>query len=183
MKKRMVLILSLISIFLMVAGTAAVPLKSRSIHLTETRFIQGKGVVFLFATTGEFTKSDLDTAFAYSGGQSLDVNCNIKNGMDQIACTVKLVNQYAGQDIVVGLIGQGFWTTVPEKPECIPVSPVTGYFESQQLGTQAIAFTSGFPGGSSPENYTIIVGPVGCNPPGPTNTTIQNIPFVTVVFG
>lgn len=116
MKKRMFIILVLISIIAMVAGTAAAPLKSRSIKLASTQFIQGKGVVFLFDTTGKFTKSDLNTAFAYAGENSLDVDCNIKEGKDQIVCTVALVNQYVGKSIVVGLIGQGFWTTVPARP-------------------------------------------------------------------
>lgn len=120
MKKRMTIILTLISIIAMVAGTAAAPLESRSIKLVSTQFIQGKGVVFLFATTGKFTKSDLKTAFAYTGGDSLSMDCKIKDGEDQIVCTAALVNQYVGKSIMVGLIGQGFWTTVPAKPAPAP---------------------------------------------------------------
>ena len=122
MKNKLFLLLSLISIMAMLVGTAANPLESRSISLAEVRFVQGKGVVFLFDITGKFTKSDLDTAYAYAGGNSLDVHCVIKKGQDQIACTVHAINQYAGQSVLIGLLGQGFWATVPYK--CLGFSVV-----------------------------------------------------------
>lgn len=116
MKKRMIIIMTLIAIIAMVAGTAAAPLKSRSFRLVDTRFVNGTGVVFIFSTTGEFTKADMSTAFAYAGGDSLDTYCEVREDVSQIVCTVFLVNQYVGKDIVVGLLGQGYWTTVPAKP-------------------------------------------------------------------
>lgn len=117
MKKRAFLILALISIVVMLAGTAAAPMASRSISFLDARFVPGKGVVFLFETTGVFTKSDMNTAFAYADGKSLDIDCHMKDN-SQIACTVALINQYAGQSVVVGLIGQGFWATVPGTVTC-----------------------------------------------------------------
>ena len=58
----------------MVAGTAMAPQTSRSIQFQEARFVSGKGVVFLFSTTGSFSNAELKTAVAYTGGQSLNTD-------------------------------------------------------------------------------------------------------------
>ena len=113
MKKRTILFLSLISIFVMVAGTAMAPAGGRSISYAGARFVGGKGAVFLFDITGVFTQQDLKTAFAYgNGGDPLDVSCVLKEELSQIACTVKNVTRYS--EVLINIIGQGFWATVPE---------------------------------------------------------------------
>ena len=139
MKKNTVLVLALISILTMVAVTAMAPQTSRSIQFQEARFVSGKGVVFLFSTTGSFSNAELKTAVAYTGGQSLNTHCVVKNGMHKIACTVKLINQYVGQDVVIYLLEQGFWSTVPEK-----IYPCIGFtfFRSADPSTQ---YYVGFP--------------------------------------
>mgnify|MGYP006921593584 CR=1 FL=1 len=168
MNRKLLLFLILISIVSMLAGTAAAPFESRSFHLVEVRFIDGKGVVFLFDTTGKFTKSDLDTAFAFAGGNSLDAHCVFNQDHDQIRCTVKLVNPYAGQSILVGLMGQGFWAIVPEEAaRCLGFSylfegegPYYGEYPSQEILDELF-------GGISLEEF-IEVYIIGGAPPGVT---------------
>ena len=111
MKKRMVLALTLIAIVSMVAATAAAPMASKSVTLTGTRFVDGKGTVFTFQTTG-LNKADLNSAFAYASGNPLDTYCKMRaEGI--VVCTVKDINRYAGQQVLISLAGFGFWATVP----------------------------------------------------------------------
>jgi hypothetical protein len=171
MKKRLVRIFMLISVLAML-GIAAAPFEARSIRLLESRFVPGKGVVFLFETTGTYTNSELASAFSYGGGQSLDVYCKVKNGANQISCMVKLVNEYANQEIMVSLVGQGFWVNVPERSEeeeqCIPVVDVV--YNPQVGGVQTIAY----------KNFQIIVDSCG-NPIDPLS--FQEKPFAVTFFG
>ena len=121
MKKRTVLILTLISIVAMVAGTAMAPLTGRSIRFMGAQFTPGKGAVFLFEYTGKITKSELNAVFAYgNGGDPLNAHCVDKKELSQIRCTVSNVNQY--NEVMLSIIGQGFWANVPER-----VGPCLGF--------------------------------------------------------
>ena len=121
MKKRTFLILTLISIIAMVAGTAMTSNAPRSIRFVGAQFIEGKGAVFHFETTGEFKQSDMKTAFAYgNGGDPLNVHCVVQSEKDRVACTVKDVNRYSS--VLINIIGQGFWADVPQRPACLGFS-------------------------------------------------------------
>ena len=121
MKKRTILIFTLISILAMVAGSAMTSNAPRSIRYLGAQFTPGKGAVFLFEYTGTFTKSDLNTAFAYgNGGDPLKAHCVDKKDVSQIRCNVSNVNKY--NEVMISIIGQGFWASVPE-----PVGPCLGF--------------------------------------------------------
>ena len=118
MKKRTILIFTLISILAMVAGSAMTSNAPRSIRYLDSRFINGKGAVFLFETTGEFTKQDMKTAFAYgNGGDPLNAHCVVQADKSRIACTVSNVNKY--DEVMLSILGQGFWASVPRPKECL----------------------------------------------------------------
>ena len=116
MKKRAFLILTLISILALVGGTASAAMESKSVKLISTQFVDHKGVVFKFETTG-LSKADLNSAYAYAGGNLLSVDCH-QQGDGIVACTVKDINQYAGKEVMISLAGFGFWTTVPGEYTC-----------------------------------------------------------------
>ena len=126
MKGRTIRVLILISLLVFVVGTAAAPMKDgKTARLLETRFIPGKGVVFIFEASG-LSKSDLNSAYAYAGGNALDANCRFKDD-GNVACTVKDINKYVGQSVMVGLAGQGFWATVPGSHVCYGYSYTATY--------------------------------------------------------
>ncbi len=117
MKARTIRVLILISLLVFIVGTAAAPMNGgKTVKLLETRFIPGKGVVFIFEASG-LSKSDLNSAYANVGGNALSTDCRFKDD-GNVACTVKDINRYAGQSVMVGLAGQGFWATVPGNHIC-----------------------------------------------------------------
>ena len=107
MQKKTLIILTLVSIIALVFGTAAAPMDGKRVNLVESRFIDGKGVVFIFETVG-LTNADLKNAFSSAGS----VNCKFKDD-SRVACTVKYANQFAGQQIAINLAGYGFFAEVP----------------------------------------------------------------------
>lgn len=115
MKKRTILILTLISIFAMVVGTAMAPVAGRSLQYLGSIFIEGKGAVFSFAYTGDVRQKDVADAYALVRGATLDAHCVVKADIGEIRCTVKNVNKYDTVNLV--LMGQGFYADVP-KPQC-----------------------------------------------------------------
>lgn len=121
MKNRLSLLLMLISMIVMVIGTAIAPHAPRTIHFLEARFVEGKGAVFLFEITGKFTQQEMKEAFALGNGvDPLSVHCVIQNEKSRIACTVKDVNRY--NSVVVNIIGLGFWADVPKKEPCLGIA-------------------------------------------------------------
>ena len=121
MKKRTNLLLALLSIVIMLASTAMTSNAPRSIRFIGAQFIEGKGAVFHFETTGEFKQSDMKTAFAYgNGGDPLNVHCVVQSEKDRIACTVKDVHRY--NNVLINITGLGFWADVPSKPACLGVA-------------------------------------------------------------
>ena len=56
MKKKVLLILALMSIVTLVFGTAAVSMDGKRVNLVESRFINGKGVVFIFEKLYKISK-------------------------------------------------------------------------------------------------------------------------------
>lgn len=136
MKKRTILILTLISIVAMVAGTAMAPLTGRSIRFLGAQFTPGKGAVFLFEYTGKITKSELNAAFAYgNGGDPLKPHCVDKKDVSQIRCTVSNVNNY--NEVMISIIGLGFWASVPA-----PVGPCIGFIISDGSLAEYIPWTA-----------------------------------------
>ena len=112
MKKKTLIVLILISIVALVFGTAASSMGGKRVNLAETRFIEGKGVVFIFEVEG-LTKADLKNSFSSAGS----VDCKFKDD-GRVACTVQYANQYAGQQIPISLAGYGFYADVPAAYNC-----------------------------------------------------------------
>ena len=81
MKKRTFLILTLISIIAMVAGTAMTSNAPRSIRFVGAQFIEGKGAVFHFETTGEFKHTSGGDAtfvsYSWQFGKAVDEQTTI----------------------------------------------------------------------------------------------------------
>ena len=122
MKKRTILILTLISIVAMVAGTAMAPAEGRSVRYLGARFVSGKGPVFLFEYTGNISKAELRSAHAIgSNGMALNAHCVDKKDVNQIVCTVAGSKKYS--DVELYFMGQGFWASVPQEkvsgPPCL----------------------------------------------------------------
>lgn len=112
MKKKVGLILVLISIVALVFSTAAAPMDGKIVSFVGSHFIPGKGVVFIFEVSG-ITQADLNAASSPVGS----VDCNFKDD-GNVACTVKHANQYAGQSIPFNLAGYGFSVSVPGNFTC-----------------------------------------------------------------
>ena len=140
MKARTIRVLLLISLLVFIIGTAAAPMKDgKTAKLLETRYIPGKGVVFIFEVSG-LNKGDLNSASAYAGGNALSTHCRFKDD-GNVACTVKDINKYVGQSVMVSLVGQGFWATVPGAHQCYGVS----YSYSFEDNGQTITYTGSYP--------------------------------------
>jgi hypothetical protein len=115
MQKRTILILSLISILVMVAGTAMTNNGGRSLGYP-TVSLSGKQVVFTFNYTGDFSNAELKNAYAFGIGGVSDGNVNVhcvKNAdKQQIRCTVGKAIRYNAVTLV--LAGIPYQADVPE---------------------------------------------------------------------
>ena len=114
MKKRTILILSLISILVMVAGTAMTHNGGRSLGYP-TVSLSGKQVVFTFNYTGDFSNAELKNAYAFGIGGDGDGNVNVhcvKNAdKQQIRCIVGKAIRYNAVTLV--LAGIPYQADVP----------------------------------------------------------------------
>lgn len=115
MQKKLMLVLSIISILGVLFGAAAAPAATKSLTLDDVRFIDGKGYVFLFSYTGNFKQSEL-YGFVNIGNDGFDLACKLRDD-GKISCVaIQLSPSYAGREAVVHLAGFVFYAIIPGLP-------------------------------------------------------------------
>jgi hypothetical protein len=115
MQKKLMLVISIISILGMLFGVAAAPAVTKSVVLDDVRFIAGKGYVFLFTFKGAFKQSEL-SGFVNIGSDGFDLACKLRDD-GKISCVaIQLSPSYAGREAVVHLAGFIFYATIPGFP-------------------------------------------------------------------
>jgi len=112
----------LISILVMSAlfATVVAAKNVKNATLAETRFVGGKGVVFLFNYTGKFKEADLKGAYMFIGSNRFNLDCTLSE-WEQIACAAPGIKQFTGQNITGTVAGFRFNAIVPiaEGNNCI----------------------------------------------------------------
>jgi len=115
MKKSLLVIMMVLSMLAMFAGpVSAAPLASGVATLVSVEYVPGKGPVFTFAITGEFTKAELKGALHVDGGDDFDLYC-IQVDSSTVTCTVS--KKAAGKNVSLTWGGAKFWTSVPAVSE------------------------------------------------------------------
>ena len=114
MQKYVITSLVVLSMSLMMVGTAAAaPLAVGTATLVSVQYVPGKGPVFTFQVTGEFSKSELNGSLHIEGRGNFDVHCTQVDDT-----TVKCMSSAKVSGVNVSLTwgGAKFWTNVPEAP-------------------------------------------------------------------
>jgi len=103
------LVLSMLAAF---TGTAlAAPASAGTATLVSVVYVPGKGPVFTFEVSGEFSRADLKGAVHVDGGGDFDLHCSQVDAATVVCTTSK---KAAGGNVSVTFGGETFWTTVPE---------------------------------------------------------------------
>ena len=117
MKKRTLLILALISIIVMVAGTAMTNNASAYTLIYLGAHLSGKQMVFVFSYEGSVPNSVLKSASAVGIGGNSDggvtLHCVRQEEKKQIRCTVGKALHYNYIHLYLGYTSVG-WAPVPE---------------------------------------------------------------------
>lgn len=113
MKKTPLFALVVISILSMILFTAGGPGAAKLATLVDTRFVYGKGVVFIFDLTGKFKASDLKGAYVKIGAKKVPLDCSL-NDWGQAACTSSGMGENSGKSVTGGFAGFWFTSSIPE---------------------------------------------------------------------
>jgi hypothetical protein len=115
MKKQLIAVMLVISMLTMFVGTvAAAPVASGRATLVGVEYVPGKGPVFTFAVSGEFTSADLKGSLHVEGGDDFDLYC-ARVEASTVTCTVS--KKAAGKNVILSWGGSTFWASVPTAPE------------------------------------------------------------------
>lgn len=110
-----------LSIVVLLVGTAAVPFAPRNLTLIGAEYLPGKGFAFTFAVSGAFEPGELKNAKLVIGSQSFDIGCELlENG--NLRCIASGLAAYEGRNARIELAGLLFYTVIPGKVE--PAGPV-----------------------------------------------------------
>lgn len=110
MKKKILVLLVVLTITTMLFSTAAVP---RSISFESFRHVPGKGYVVVFDTKGQWRSSELWGFVTLSHRRQIDMDCNFLDDT-KVSCVVANgIHQYEGRNVKVVLYGYAFPVTVP----------------------------------------------------------------------
>lgn len=107
MKKYLLTTLVVLAMLAMFAGPAAA---AGNVTLVSVAYVPGKGPVFTFEVSGDYSKADLIGALQVNGGGNFKLYCQ-QLDKDTVTCTVS--KKAAGHDVTVSFGGQMFWTKVP----------------------------------------------------------------------
>jgi hypothetical protein len=107
MKKYLLTTLVVLAMLAMFAGPAAA---AGNVTLVSVAYVPGKGPVFTFEVSGDYSKADLIGALQVNGGGNFKLHCQ-QIDKDTVTCTVS--KKAAGKDVTVTWGGQTFWTKVP----------------------------------------------------------------------
>lgn len=115
MKHRISIVLTVCSLLFALVSVAAAPMRSGSAVLAGVDYVLGKGPVFTFHVSGDFSKSDLKGGTVHvNGGGSYDLHC-VRVDDSTVKCTAP--KAVAGQDVSVTWGGSTAWTHVPPAQE------------------------------------------------------------------
>jgi hypothetical protein len=84
----------------------------KTAYLAETRFVNGKGVVFLFNYTGKFKDADFKGAYIFVDSKRFNINCGVGE-WEQISCSAPGIDKLNGKNIVGAMGGFRFRSVVP----------------------------------------------------------------------
>ncbi len=119
MKKVLLTTLFLLAMLVSLIGTvAAAPLSSGTITLLSVEYVPGKGPVFTFHVSGQFSKSDLKGFVHVEGGEDFEVTCTQVDDETVKCGTSKAA---AGKNVSITWGGSTFWASVPVATE--PAAP------------------------------------------------------------
>ncbi len=114
MKKYPVTILVLLSMLVIHVGVvSAAPAASGTITLVGVEYVPGKGPVFTFNVSGNFSKGKLKGTLHVEGGADYDLHCT-QVDEDTVKCNAS--QKVAGANVSVTWGGSTFWAYVPEAP-------------------------------------------------------------------
>lgn len=118
MKKQLIVIIIVLAMLAAFTGTAAAaPLASGSATLVSVVFVPGKGPVFTFEVSGEFSKSDLEGFVQVDGGGQFGLYCTQVDA-HTVTCTTS--KKAAGQNVTLSWGGAIFWASVPVAKDPAP---------------------------------------------------------------
>lgn len=114
MKKYFITILVVLSMSLMLVGTAAAaPQAAGTATLVSVQYVPGKGPVFTFHVTGKFSKSELKGTLHVEGGADYDLYCT---QVDESTVKCSASAKVSGVNVAFSWGGSTFWANVPEAP-------------------------------------------------------------------
>jgi hypothetical protein len=115
MKKSLLTVLMVLSMLAMFVGpVAAAPLSAGTATLVSVIYVPGKGPVFTFEVSGEFSNAELNGALQVVGGASYKLYCT-QIDKTTVKCTVS--KKAAGQNVTLTWGGFQFSTFVPAARE------------------------------------------------------------------
>lgn len=115
MKKSLVAIVMVVSMLAMFVGpVAAAPLSAGTATLVSVVYVAGKGPVFTFEVSGEFSNEELNGALYVEGGDYFPLYCSQIDPVT-VKCTVS--KKAAGKNVTLSWAGLKFAALIPPAPE------------------------------------------------------------------
>lgn len=100
-------------VLLSLFGMAGPVQAAGSLTYIESRFVWGKGVVFVFEGTG-FKNKDLKGAILFVESSDYKLSCWVNKEEGKVICVASAgLTQYAGETGVITLAGRSFTVTIP----------------------------------------------------------------------
>lgn len=120
MYKRLLIILSVISILATLFGVAANPVgpEKKSVTLVSVGYYHEKGVVFNFKVTGDFKDKELKGSLKVDG-KTIKVYCKRKDGdknINALCVAASITNRLAGKQGIITFAGSDFTVIIPARP-------------------------------------------------------------------
>lgn len=100
-------------VFLLVFGTAGTARAAGTLTYIESRFVWGKGVVFVFEAEG-FKNKELKGAILFVESNDYKLSCWVNKDEGKVICVASGgLTQYAGETGVITLAGRSFTVIIP----------------------------------------------------------------------
>lgn len=123
MRKRLLIILAVISILATLFGVAAAPIakeEKRGVKLISVGYYFEKGVVFNFKLTGDFQDKELKGSLKVDG-KTIKVYCKRKEDSEKtsnaLCVAASITSRMAGKQGVIMFAGSNFAVTIPARPK------------------------------------------------------------------
>ena len=114
MKKYVITILVVLSMSLMLVGTAAAaPKAAGTATLVSVQYVPGKGPVFTFSVSGKFSRADLKGSLHVEGGADYNLHCT---QVDESTVKCSASGKISGVNVSLTWGGSKYWVFVPEAP-------------------------------------------------------------------